>query len=92
MSVKGKRRLTSLIEAVIKAKGEIQESYAVTIRSDATAILEALVAELDEAAVLDALRKQGFDPPAYRSTLRALAELARQRREDRTATPDDEAG
>ena len=85
MSVAGKRVFPSIVESVIAAKSDIQERTADTIRSDSAAILEALVADLDESAVLDALRNQGFASAAYRSTLRALAEVARTRRAARVA-------
>jgi hypothetical protein len=74
----------NLVEDAIKAKGEIATSYANTIRSDASAILEALVADLDTAALDQALEMQGFKlSSSYHTTLRALAEVARTRRTQR---------
>jgi hypothetical protein len=85
-AVAGKRRFPSLIEAVIEAKGDrIQEGTAVTIRTDAAVILESLVAEFSAEVVLASLRNQGVAADAYRSTLYALAELARARRAERLA-------
>ena len=85
MSVKGKRRFPSVIEAAISEKSEIKEITADTIRSDAAAILEALVAEFDEQAILLAMNNQGFAGKAYLSTLRSLIEVAQKRRPDRLA-------
>jgi hypothetical protein len=72
----------SLIEEAIQAKGPgYSEVSARTFRTDALAILEALVAEADEDAVAAALERQGFrSPGSYRTTLRALAAVARSRR------------
>jgi hypothetical protein len=72
----------SLIEEAIQAKGSgYSESSARTFRTDALAILEALVAESDEAAIAAALVRQGFRPSeSYLSTFRALADVARSRR------------
>jgi len=85
--VAGKRRFPSLIEAVIAAKGEtIQEATANTFRTDAAVILESLVAEFSAEVVLAAMRNQGVAAEAYRSTLGALAELARARRAERLAS------
>jgi hypothetical protein len=80
-----KRKFPSIIEAMIKAKRNAADNYVPTLRTDAGCILEALVAEFDEQAVLEALRKQGLTPDAYRSTLQALTEIARGRRGDRIA-------
>ena len=85
MSVTGKRRLPSVIEAAIAGKLDIKEVTAETLRSDAAAILEAVVAEFDEQAVVSALDNQGFDGKSYRSTLRALVDVAQQRRSARLA-------
>ena len=42
---------------------------------------EALVAEADEEAVMEALKRHGFrESTSYRSTLRALSGVARSRR------------
>jgi hypothetical protein len=85
MGVVGKRKFPSIIEAMIRGKGEIADDYLPTLHTDAGCILEALVAELDEDLVLDALRKQGLKAEAYRPTLRALAEIATARRVQRLA-------
>src|SRR4051812_37394113 len=85
MSVAGKRVFQNLADTLVAEKSDIQPSYAASIRSDASAILEALVAELPEEVVLAALARQGFDAPAYRTTLRGLAELAHSRRVERNA-------
>jgi len=73
---------TSLVEEAIRAKGpEYSEASAQTFRSDAMAILEALVAEADEGEVSTALTRQGFrSSGSYLTTLRALAAAARSRR------------
>ncbi|HVK07601.1 MAG TPA: hypothetical protein VM597_02375 [Gemmataceae bacterium] len=75
-------RHDSLIEEAIRQKGPgYSESSARTFRTDALAILEALVAEADESAVAAALARQGFRPSgSYLSTLRTLAAVARSRR------------
>jgi hypothetical protein len=72
----------SLIDEAIAAKGpDYSEASARTFRTDALAILEALAAEADEAAVAAALERQGFRPSgSYSTTLRALAAVARSRR------------
>ena len=72
----------SLIEEAIQAKGPgYAESSARTFRTDALAILEALVAEADESAVAAALNRQGFrSSDSYLTTLRALAAVALSRR------------
>ena len=85
MSVTGKRRFKSVIEQVITSKPALVAISADTIRSDAAAILESLLAEYDESAVLAALAHQGFDAEAYRFTARALANVARERRPLRKA-------
>ncbi|HUR54158.1 MAG TPA: hypothetical protein VMZ71_08505 [Gemmataceae bacterium] len=74
----------SLIEEAIRAKGQ-DYADAGTFRTDALAILESLVAEIDEAAVESALVRQGFRmSSSYLSTFRALAEVARSRRPGNT--------
>jgi hypothetical protein len=72
----------SLIEEAIEQKGsDYSEASIRTFRSDAMAILEALVAEADEAEVMAALARQGFrSSDSYLTTLRALAAVARSRR------------
>ncbi len=72
----------SLIEEAIEAKGtDYAESSARTFRTDALAILESLVAEVDDAAAKAAIVRQGFSwSPAYLTTLHALVEVARSRR------------
>lgn len=72
----------SLIDEAIQAKGpEYAEASARTLRTDALAILEALVAEADESAVAAALERQGFrSSGSYLTTLRALSAVARSRR------------
>lgn len=71
----------SLIEEAIEAKeSDYAESSARTFRTDALAILEALVAEVDDATVKAAIERQGFRwSQAYLTTLHALAEVARSR-------------
>jgi len=76
----GKRRFPSIIEKAISSKARIQAITADTFRSDAAAILESLIAELDEDAVLDAMNNQGFAAKSYCATIRALAAVARERR------------
>jgi hypothetical protein len=72
----------SIIEAAIKAKGDdYAESSAQTLRSDALAILESLVVDIDDTTVIEALKKQGFKPSgSYITTLHALTAVARKRR------------
>ena len=72
----------SLIEEAIAAKGPNYSPASVrTFRSDAMAILEALVAESDEGAVVAALERQGFRASgSYLTTLRALTNVASSRR------------
>jgi hypothetical protein len=84
MGVAGKRKFPSIIQAMIDAKGAIGENYVPTLHTDAGCILEALVAELDEDTILRALTNQGLEAKAYRSTLRALVEIARARRGERS--------
>jgi hypothetical protein len=85
MSVAGKRRFRSIIKTAISSKGEIKAITAETFESDAAAILESLIAEFDEETVMDAMSSQGFEAKAYLSTIRALAELAKERRPLRKA-------
>lgn len=85
MSVAGKRRFRSVIEEAISSKPNIAEITADTFRSDAAAILEAMIAEFDESDVLKAMSNQGFKAEAYRSTIKALAKTARERRLHRKA-------
>jgi hypothetical protein len=85
MSVAGKRRFRSIIEEAISSKANVAAVTAATFRSDAAAILESLAAELDESVVLEAMNHQGFEGDAYRSTIRALAIVARDRRPLRNA-------
>jgi len=72
----------SLIEEAIRGKGpDYAEASARTFRTDALAILEALAAETDEAAVAAALTRQGFrSATVYLTTFRALAAVAKSRR------------
>ena len=72
----------SLIETAIAAKGpSYSAASAVTFRSDAMAILEALVAEADGVKVAAALERQGFQASgSYMTTLRALTAVASSRR------------
>lgn len=72
----------SLIEEAIQAKGPgYAEASARTFRTDALAILEALVAETDEAAVAAALEHQGFrSSGSHLTTFRALVAVSRSRR------------
>jgi hypothetical protein len=72
----------SLIEEAIEAKGaDYSATSARTFRTDALAILEALIAEFDEAAVAAALERQGFRASGYyTTTFRATATVARSRR------------
>lgn len=85
MGVAGKRKFPSIIQSMIDEKGTVGENYIPTLHTDAGCILEALVAELDEDTVLRALTNQGLDAKAYRSTLRALVEIAKVRRVERLA-------
>jgi hypothetical protein len=79
-------RFTNIVEDAVEAAGEIAEDYARTIRSDSSAILEALVADLDPATLDAALTKQGFAlSTSYHTTLRYLACVARDRRVKRHA-------
>jgi len=80
MVVKGKRKFPSIIDALVKLKSPAAASYPPTLRTDAACILEALVAEFDEATVLHALERQGLSAEAYRSTLRGLSTIAKERR------------
>jgi hypothetical protein len=82
-----RKRQDSLIEEAIQAKGpDYKEKSAQTFRTDALAILEALVAEAREEDVRGALTRQGFrSPDQYLSTLRALAAVARSRRPPESA-------
>ena len=77
-----RRRHRNLIDEAIKRKGEgYADASKSTFRSDSMAILESLVAEADEDAVMAALVRQGFrESSSYRTTLKALAEVARSRR------------
>jgi hypothetical protein len=72
----------SIIEEAIQAKGpRYSEASARTFRTDSLAILEALVAEADEAAVAAALVRQGFrSSESYLTTFRALVAVALSRR------------
>jgi len=72
----------SLIEEAIQAKGNnYLDRSAQTFRTDALAILESLVVDIDDASVVTALQKQGFrSSGSYLTTLHALAEVARSRR------------
>jgi hypothetical protein len=85
VSVTGKRRFRSIIEAAISSKANIEKITADTFRSDAAAILESLIGEFDENIVLEAMNHQGFEAEAYRSSIRALAAVARERRPLRRA-------
>lgn len=85
MSAEGKRRFRSVIEEAIAAKSGIAEITAKTIRSDAAAILESVMGEFDEELILRAMKSQGFEAEAYRSTIRALAAVAIERRPLRNA-------
>jgi hypothetical protein len=83
MGITGIRHFPSIVDALIQAKPDAADNYVTTLRTDAGCILEALVAELDEQVVLDALSNQGLTPDGYRSTLRALVEIAKTRRVER---------
>jgi len=85
MSVTGKRRLPSVIETAMPSKADTSAVTKETFRSDAAAILEALMAEFDENTVLEAMSHQGFEAKAYRSTIKALATVAKERRPLRKA-------
>lgn len=78
----------SLVEEAIQAKGsDYSEASVQTFRTDALAILEALVAEADEATIEAALIRQGFRASSsYLSTFRALAAVARSRRQPSAGT------
>lgn len=86
MSVTGKRRFPSIIETAIPSKLGTAEITKKTFRSDAAAILEALMAEFDEHTVLNAMHHQGFEAKAYRSAIKALAAVAKERRPLRKAS------
>lgn len=88
MSVKGKRRMKNIVEATIDGKPKLQPVSKQTLRSDASCILEALVAEIPEETVLQALTNQGFDADAYRSNFRALRKVAKSRRGERLTAGD----
>lgn len=89
MAVRGKRRFQSVIEEAVSLKTNIAAITADTFRSDSAAILESLIAELDENTVLQAMSNQGFEAEAYRSTIKALASVARARRPLRKAGSQD---
>ena len=76
----GTLRLRSVIEEAIHSKPHLKEISAKTLRSDAAAILESLLAELSEEVVLLAMNDQGFEGKAYMSSARAIADVARERR------------
>ena len=80
MSTSGIRRFRSVIEEAICAKPDLKRISADTFRGDAAAILESLLAELSEDAILGAMNHQGFKGEAYLSTLRALVAVAKERR------------
>lgn len=80
MNVTGKRRFKSIVEEAISSKTEIKAITADTFRSDTAAILESLLAEFKENVVVDAMDHQGFEGKAYRSTIRTLAAIVRERR------------
>jgi hypothetical protein len=80
MSVKGKRRFRSIVEEAISSKIGIAPITAQTLRSDAAAILESVLGELNEESIVNAMRQQGFEADAYRSSIRSLGAVARQRR------------
>lgn len=77
-----RKRQGSLIKAAIAAKGPAySEASARALESDALAILEALLAEADEASVTAALDRQGFrSSNSYLTTFRALKDVAVSRR------------
>ena len=81
MSTGGKRRLRNIVEATISLKVGIKPTTAKTLRSDAAAILESVLGELDENAVVAALDNQGLEGNAYRPAIRVLAKIARERRQ-----------
>jgi hypothetical protein len=72
----------SIIEAAIESKGPAYSaSSARTLRSDAMAILESLVVDIDDEVLMAALVRQGFRPStSYLTTLHALAAVAKARR------------
>jgi hypothetical protein len=80
MSVTGKRRFRNIIEEAIALKVSIEPITAKTFRSDAAAVLESLIGEFDEGIVLKAMKHQGFEAEAYRSSIKALAIIAKERR------------
>lgn len=85
MGVKGKRRMKSIVEATIDGKPHLKAVSKTTLRSDASCILESLVAEISEEFLVDALTNQGLDAAAYRSNFRALRKVALSRRMKRRA-------
>jgi hypothetical protein len=78
--VSTKRRFRSIVAEAIASKEGLKEISVKTFRSDADAILESLVGELDEKLVVEAMNRQGLTGEAYRSTLRTLTRLAQERR------------
>jgi hypothetical protein len=80
MSASSVRRFPNIIEAAILAKPHLKKSSVNTFRGDAAAILESLVAELSEDAIVKAMNHQGFTGKAYLPAIRTLAKLAQERR------------
>ena len=77
-----KRKFPSVVEHVVEQKAYPTETTSAdTFRSDSAAILESLVAEFGEEIIVTAMNNQGFEGYSYRSTLKALAVEAIQRRQ-----------
>jgi hypothetical protein len=82
--------MKNLVEAAIESKAGIADEYEKTIRSDASAILEAVAAELSHAELDAIIDRQGFRFSAsYRTTLDILAGIAKARRTQRLAKRDE---
>lgn len=83
MARKGKAGFPPVIEAALKVNPQIGDVD--TFRRDCNCILEAILAEFDEDAILEALKNQGFKARAYKTNLGHLRKLACERRPKRLA-------
>lgn len=83
MARKGKAGFPPVIEAALKENPQIRDVD--TFRRDCNCILEAIVAELDLNAILDALTNQGLDAKAYKTNLKRIRGFALERRPKRLA-------
>ncbi len=89
MSNKGKRTLRAIVPYMVNEKrlqGDVPKTITSFI-SDASCILEALVAELDEIDIIRALDNQGFAGEKYVANLNLITDEAKKRRLDRKAGP-----